>query len=89
MPDDGRGRSYPGLLEGIYPGLDPGAQETTGLHFKIKAYGLDTVRGVSDSAEAAYKEILRNRKIPSLRKVGFGKVLAGVTTIDEVMRVTT
>jgi general secretion pathway protein E len=38
---------------------------------------------------AEYKEIWRRRRIPSLRRVGFGKVLAGITTVDEVMRVTT
>jgi len=37
----------------------------------------------------AYREILKKRRIASLRRVGFAKVLAGVTTVDEVMRVTT
>ena len=36
-----------------------------------------------------YREILARRKIPSLRRAGFEKVLAGVTTVDEVVRVTT
>jgi len=35
-----------------------------------------------------YREILRKRRIPSLRRVGFQKVLDGITTVDEVMRVT-
>lgn len=37
----------------------------------------------------AYREILRRRKVRSLRRAGFDKVLAGLTTIDEVVRVTT
>jgi type II secretory ATPase GspE/PulE/Tfp pilus assembly ATPase PilB-like protein len=36
-----------------------------------------------------YREILMKRKIPSLRRAGFEKVLQGVTTVDEVVRVTT
>jgi general secretion pathway protein E len=36
-----------------------------------------------------YREILKARKIPSLRRAGFDKVLAGVTTVDEIVRVTT
>ncbi|MBI4061094.1 MAG: hypothetical protein HY403_06655 [Elusimicrobia bacterium] len=58
LPDDGRGRSYAGLVEGVYPGLDAGAQENTSLHFKVKAYGADTVLGVSSTAEAAYARIM-------------------------------
>ncbi|MCC6648516.1 MAG: type II/IV secretion system protein [Polyangiaceae bacterium] len=41
------------------------------------------------AAPPEYKEILRKRRIPSLRRVGFEKVQAGVTTVDEVIRVTT
>jgi general secretion pathway protein E/type IV pilus assembly protein PilB len=37
----------------------------------------------------AYREILRRRRVRTLRGAGFAKVLAGVTTVDEVMRVTT
>ena len=37
----------------------------------------------------AYREILKKRQIATLRRVGFGKVMAGITTVDEVMRVST
>ena len=37
----------------------------------------------------AYRDILAGRKIASLRRAGFDKVQQGLTTIDEVMRVTT
>jgi general secretion pathway protein E/type IV pilus assembly protein PilB len=36
----------------------------------------------------AYREIYLRRRIPSLRRAGMLKVQAGVTTIDEVLRVT-
>ena len=41
------------------------------------------------SSARPYREILKRRKIPSLRRAGFDKVMAGITTVDEVMRVTT
>jgi general secretion pathway protein E/type IV pilus assembly protein PilB len=37
---------------------------------------------------AAYREITNRRNFPSLRRIGYQKVLAGVTTLDEVLRVT-
>jgi general secretion pathway protein E len=37
----------------------------------------------------AYREVLKKRSIPSLRRVGFARVMAGVTTLDEVARVST
>jgi general secretion pathway protein E/type IV pilus assembly protein PilB len=37
----------------------------------------------------AYREVLRKRGIPSVRRVGFARAMAGVTTIDEVARVST
>jgi general secretion pathway protein E len=36
----------------------------------------------------AYREIYVRRRIPSLRRAGFLKIQAGVTTVDEVLRVT-
>lgn len=37
----------------------------------------------------AYKAILAKRRIQTLRRAGFAKVQAGITTVDEVLRVTT
>jgi general secretion pathway protein E len=37
----------------------------------------------------AYREVLRRRGTPSVRRVGFARAMAGVTTIDEVARVST
>ncbi len=40
------------------------------------------------AAVRLYREIFARRKIRSLRRAGFEKVLAGITTVDEVKRVT-
>lgn len=40
------------------------------------------------AATRAYREIFTRRKIRSLRRAGYDKVLAGITTVDEVRRVT-
>ncbi len=47
----------------------------------------DLIKGKATAPE--YREALRVRRIPSLRRVGFGKVLSGITTVEEVIRVTT
>ena len=70
LPDDGRGRSYVGIIDGVYPGLDPGAQENSSLHFIVKAYGVDTVRGVSDRAEAGYNSIMTDTGLYSFKPRG-------------------
>jgi general secretion pathway protein E/type IV pilus assembly protein PilB len=36
----------------------------------------------------AYREIYLRRRIPSLRRAGMNKIQAGITTVDEVLRVT-
>jgi general secretion pathway protein E len=36
----------------------------------------------------AYRAIYGTRKIPSLRRAGFDKIVAGLTTVEEVLRVT-
>jgi general secretion pathway protein E len=41
------------------------------------------------ASAGSYREIMKRRSIPSLRRVGFARVMAGVTTIDEVARVST
>ena len=70
LPDDGRGRSYTGIIDGIFPGLDAGAQENSSLHFKVKAYGQDTVLGVSAMAEAAYVRIMTDTGLNSFMPRG-------------------
>lgn len=41
------------------------------------------------AAPPAYRQLMRARHISSLRRVGFDKVQQGITTVEEVMRVTT
>ncbi|HKQ70322.1 MAG TPA: GspE/PulE family protein [Polyangiaceae bacterium] len=40
------------------------------------------------ATSVAYRDLLRARKIPSIRQIGLEKVRAGITTVDEVLRVT-
>jgi general secretion pathway protein E/type IV pilus assembly protein PilB len=40
------------------------------------------------SSAKAYRKVMRELQIPSIRKVGFEKVRELATTVDEVMRVT-
>ncbi|MBI2788808.1 MAG: hypothetical protein HYX59_09015 [Elusimicrobia bacterium] len=75
LPDDGRGRSYSGVMEGVYPGLDAGAQENSSLHFKVKAYGQDTVLGVSAQAEAAYTRIMTDTGLNSFMPRGLYQIV--------------
>lgn len=75
LPDDGRGRSYTGIMEGVYPSLDPGAQENSSLHFKVKAYGQDTVIGVSNTAEAAYTRIMTDSGLNSFLPRGLYQIV--------------
>jgi general secretion pathway protein E/type IV pilus assembly protein PilB len=42
----------------------------------------------SKATSQDFREVLRHRKIPSIRQVGIEKACAGITTIDEVLRVT-
>jgi len=42
----------------------------------------------SKAPARAYRELYERRKIPSLRRAGLSKIQAGVTTVDEVLRVT-
>jgi general secretion pathway protein E len=43
----------------------------------------------SKASPRDYRDLLRKRGIPSLRRVGLQKVREGITTVDEVVRVTT
>ena len=42
----------------------------------------------SKATAQAFREVLRKRHVPSIRQVGVEMARAGVTTIDEVLRVT-
>lgn len=74
-PDDGGRRPYAGVMEGVYPGLEPGAQENSSLHFKVKAYGQDTVLDVSAMAEAAYSRIMTDTGLNSFMPRGLYQIV--------------
>lgn len=75
LPDDGRGNSNYGIIEGAYPGLDPGASDQEGLHFKVKAYGSDTARSVSEMCEAAYTRVMNDTGLYSFQPRGMYSVV--------------
>jgi hypothetical protein len=75
LPDDGRGRSYTTIMEGVYPSLDAGAQENSSLHFKVKAYGQDTVLTISGMAEAAYTRIMTDTGLNSFMPRGLYQIV--------------
>lgn len=70
LPDDGRGSSLPQIVEGVYPPLDPGANQQESLHFKVKAYGADVAKSVSDSCEASYTRIMNDTGLYSFQPRG-------------------
>ena len=73
LPDD-RTRPIP-LIDGVFPGLDPGAQESQSLHFLVKAYGLDTVRTVADTLEQHYNRVMTDTGLYSFRPRGLYTVV--------------
>jgi type II secretory ATPase GspE/PulE/Tfp pilus assembly ATPase PilB-like protein len=65
-----------------------GYRGRTGL-FEVVEFDDDLRDLVKAKAPArAYREIYLRRRIPSLRRAGMHKIQAGVTTVDEVLRVT-
>ena len=69
--------------------LRTGYKGRTGL-FEVLEIDDDLRDLVKAKASApAYRSILQKRRIRSLRRAGFVKVQAGLTTVDEVLRVTT
>ena len=50
----------------------------------------DDLRGLIKAKATAseYRELLRQRRVKSLRRAGFDRVAEGITTVEEIMRVT-
>ena len=69
--------------------LRTGYRGRTGI-FEVLAID-DELRELIKAKSAAreYRDALQQRRIVSLRRAGFEKVVAGMTTVDEVVRVTT
>jgi general secretion pathway protein E len=65
-----------------------GYRGRTGI-FEVVEFDDDLRDLVKAKAPArAYREIYLRRRIPSLRRAGMNKIHAGITTVDEVLRVT-
>jgi general secretion pathway protein E/type IV pilus assembly protein PilB len=65
-----------------------GYRGRTGI-FEVVEFDDDLRELVKAKAPAkAYREIYVRRRIPSLRRAGLQKIQSGVTTVDEVLRVT-
>lgn len=75
LPPDGGGSSFTTIVEGTYPGLDAGYNETQGLHFSVKAYGVDVVRSVADKAEEAYNRIMTDTGLYSFKPRGLYQIV--------------
>jgi general secretion pathway protein E len=68
--------------------MGTGFRGRTGI-FEVVEFDDDLRDLVKAKAPArAYREIYLRRRIPSLRRAGMMKIQAGVTTVDEVLRVT-
>ena len=46
----------------------------------------DLIKAKASTLE--YRKLLRARKVPTLRKAGYDKVVTGITTVEEIIRVT-
>lgn len=75
LPDDGRGSSNYGIIDGAYPGLDAGSSQLDGLHFKVRAYGSEVARSVSDMSEAAYTRIMNDTGLYSFQPRGMYSIV--------------
>ncbi len=69
--------------------LETGYRGRTGIFQMLEID--DEIRELIKTRATAsdYRDVLRKRGIPSVRRVGFARAMAGVTTIDEVARVST
>jgi general secretion pathway protein E/type IV pilus assembly protein PilB len=65
-----------------------GYRGRTGLYQALEID--DDIRALvkAKSTAAEYRDLLQRRRVPTLRRVGFEKINAEVTTVEEVMRVT-
>ena len=75
-------------MQGCDRCMRTGYRGRTGI-FEVVEFDDDLRDLVKAKAPArAYREIYLRRKIPSLRRAGMLKIMAGITTVDEVLRVT-
>ncbi len=87
LPNDGRGSSLPPIVEGVYPPLDPGANELSSLHFKVKAYGTATAQSISDDCEQSYTRVMSDTGLYSFQPRGVYQIVV-YGTADEYRKKT-
>ena len=63
------------LNRGPFRELDPGASELESLHFKIRAYGSDNTKQVSELAEADYNRIMLDTNLYSFHPTGLYEIV--------------
>lgn len=75
VPDEqGGGDAPPPTITAVRPDgqpfqlLDAGAAELESLHFKVRAYGQDSAKAVSDQAEATYQRIMVDTNLFSFQQ---------------------
>ncbi len=63
------------LASGVFPGLDPGGKEVSGLHFTVKAYGSSRAAEILEAAEAQYNRIMGDTGLYSFRPRGLYEIV--------------
>jgi hypothetical protein len=75
LPDDGRGNSQYGIVEGAYPGLDAGSSSQDSLHFKVRAYGSQVVQDSSGLSEQSYSTVMTDTGLNSFLPRGMYEIV--------------
>jgi len=75
LPEEARGSSLPNIVEGVYPGLDPGGHEQQSLHFKVKAYGADVAQSVANACEQDYTGVMNDTGLYSFQPRGVYQIV--------------
>lgn len=75
LPQESRGSSLPNIVEGVYPGLDPGANEQQSLHFKVKAYGSDVAQSIAQMCEQDYTGVMNDTGLYSFQPRGMYQIV--------------
>jgi hypothetical protein len=75
LPDDARGNSLVRAVDGVYPGLDPGANDQQSLHFRVRAYGADVASTVSELCEQSYTRIMNDTGLYSFQPRGLYQIV--------------
>lgn len=75
LPDDGRGNSQYGIVEGAYPGLDAGSGQLDSMHFTVHAYGSQVVQETSNLCEQSYSTVMTDTGLISFLPRGLYQIV--------------